>query len=321
MAVRFDTARKQHVIEFQQGRQRVFERCPRGITKAQAQARETLLRRGLFDRVSLGRQDELSLEEAIGRWLEDHHRKNRKQATSEARQWAPFVQGRKLREAAEVAADAVREWRNPCEGGKGRVAKPATINARLACLKAVCRHAHDQGWIGENLSRRIKLQNPRNAREVYLKKSEVASIAKGMGSPQGSAAVWLLAYCGPRISELLGHPKIPRGDSRLRFPARTTKNSKARVVPVPKAARRYLSALPLPYNYQHFYDEFSVAKKAAGLGHVNIHDLRHTAASWLINAGVDLYTVAAILGDTLQQAQRYAHLADTTLEKAMARLR
>jgi hypothetical protein len=34
-----------------------------------------------------------------------------------------------------------------------------------------------------------------------------------------------------------------------------------------------------------------------------------------------LYTVAAILGDTLQQAQRYAHLADTTLEKAMARLR
>jgi len=73
MAVRFDLARHQHVIEFQQGHQRVFERCPRGVTKAQAQARETLLRRGLYDRVSLGRQEELSLEEAIGRWLEDHH--------------------------------------------------------------------------------------------------------------------------------------------------------------------------------------------------------------------------------------------------------
>lgn len=318
MAVRQDRGR--WVVEFMQGRKRVFRRLPAGVSQAQAKALETKLRREIFDRVELGRTEALTLEEAIGRWLLDNHRKNRRQAASEAKQWQPFVSGRRLVEAPEVAAEAVRKWRAPRDAKDGSPPKPATINARLACLKAVCRHAYDQGWIGDNLSRRIKLPNPRNAREVYLTKAEVGRLAKGMATEEGAAGIWLLAYCGPRVSELLSHPKLPARTTRLHFPARTTKNSKARVVPVPPAAQRYLKALPFALDYQHFYDEFVAAKKAAGLDHVNIHDLRHTCASWLINEGVDLYTVAAILGDTLQQAQRYAHLADRTLKRAMARL-
>jgi integrase len=188
-------------------------------------------------------------------------------------------------------------------------------------MKAVLAHAEDAGLGGAGLSRRIKLSDPRNAREVFLSKQEVAELAKGMAQDKGKAAVGLLAYCGPRISELLAHPKAR--DNRLHFPKRTTKNSTARIVPVPKAAQKHLWCLPLADaypTYQAFYDEFCAAKEAAGLAHVNIHDLRHTCASWLINEGVDLYTVAKILGDTLQTAQRYAHLVTGTLEKAMARL-
>jgi site-specific recombinase XerD len=67
---------------------------------------------------------------------------------------------------------------------------------------------------------------------------------------------------------------------------------------------------------------FRAARAAVGLPHVRFHDLRHTTASWLVNAGVDLYTVGAILGHTAPATTaRYAHLAHGTLDKAMRKLK
>ena len=63
-------------------------------------------------------------------------------------------------------------------------------------------------------------------------------------------------------------------------------------------------------------------REAAGMPHVRFHDLRHTTASWLINSGVDLYTVGKILGHSgPQTTARYAHLSTATLEQAMRKLR
>jgi site-specific recombinase XerD len=45
-----------------------------------------------------------------------------------------------------------------------------------------------------------------------------------------------------------------------------------------------------------------------------MHDLRHSFASLLINAGRSLYEVQTILGHTqIKTTQRYAHLAPQTL--------
>src|SRR3954467_11628368 len=108
MAVRQDRGR--WVVEFMQGGKRVFRRCPAGVTKAQAQELETRLRRERFNRDELGHKEDLSLQGAIGLWLQDNKRKNQKQAVSEAKQWEPFLPKRLLREAPEVAAEAVRGW-------------------------------------------------------------------------------------------------------------------------------------------------------------------------------------------------------------------
>ena len=51
------------------------------------------------------------------------------------------------------------------------------------------------------------------------------------------------------------------------------------------------------------------------------HDLRHTAASRMVMAGVDLYTVKEILGHkTLAMTQRYSHLSPEHQRQAVERL-
>ncbi len=72
---------------------------------------------------------------------------------------------------------------------------------------------------------------------------------------------------------------------------------------------------------QVFREGFERARVRAGVPHVRMHDLRHTAASWLIMRGVDLRTLAAILGHrTLQMVLRYTHLDDAHLRAAIEKL-
>jgi hypothetical protein len=59
----------------------------------------------------------------------------------------------------------------------------------------------------------------------------------------------------------------------------------------------------------HFKRSFGTARIKAGLEDVHLHDLRHTAASHLLMSGVDIRTLAEILGHkTLQMVHRYTHL-------------
>jgi Phage integrase family len=52
-----------------------------------------------------------------------------------------------------------------------------------------------------------------------------------------------------------------------------------------------------------------------------LHDLRHTAASWLRMQGADIHTVALLLGHKdLRKAARYQHLSPAYLADAVKRL-
>lgn len=54
---------------------------------------------------------------------------------------------------------------------------------------------------------------------------------------------------------------------------------------------------------------------------VVFHTLRHSFASWLVESGVDLYTVKELLGhSSLSMTERYSHLGENTLQNAVRRL-
>jgi len=68
----------------------------------------------------------------------------------------------------------------------------------------------------------------------------------------------------------------------------------------------------------HFRSAFEHALGVANIKDFTMHDMRHTAASWMIMSGVDLRTLAEILGHkTMQMVQRYTHLLDKHKLKAV----
>jgi len=60
--------------------------------------------------------------------------------------------------------------------------------------------------------------------------------------------------------------------------------------------------------------ELARSAQAAGIGHVTPHQLRHTYATALVNAGVSLQALMALLGHvSAEMSLRYAHLFDSTV--------
>ena len=67
--------------------------------------------------------------------------------------------------------------------------------------------------------------------------------------------------------------------------------------------------------------EWYPALKKAAIPDLRWHDTRHTAASRLVMAGVDLFTVKEILGHkTLAMTARYSHLSPGHQRQALERL-
>lgn len=321
------------VVEFEQDGRRVHKRLPAGVTKKDAERYQAALKREIFLREKLGDKPDLTLPKAIELWLSENRRKNQKQALSEAKQWADWAHGKLLRQAPEVAQEALRAWLiRGTDGDAGRsrlqsnsprtsAVKPSTLNRRLALLKAVCKHAYKQGLIDDNLSGRIALLREDNKKEIYLTKAEVSRLAGCASSATITAAISILAYSGLRASELLA---LTAHTSRsATFVVQQSKTGKPRQVPIAAHIQPYLSALPLGLDYWQLQKGFSAARKKAKLPPtVTLHTLRHTCASWLIQSGVDLYTVGRILGhSSTQTTARYAHLSDDSLKAAIRKLK
>lgn len=310
MAVR--TTRGRHVVEFQSRGVRVHRRLPRGATRAEAEAVEAKLRHEIFEARDLGVEVAVPLDSAIGQWLVERVAGSKSERTRKGHAVAldEFVKGKTLRDIPAVA-DAYRQTAG---------LKPATINRRLAVLKAVAKFAWRKEWISENLSSRVWMLPENNERHRYLTAPEARRLIRSAPTAAGRAWIALAVYTGLRQGELFALTKAQVRRSVINLG--TSKNGEPRLVPVAEAAKAHLKQIPWGRTLGSLDWEFRNARTAAKLQGLRFHDLRHTTASLLANEGVDLYTIGRLLGHkATQTTRRYSHLALGTLRAAVDKLR
>ena len=154
---------------------------------------------------------------------------------------------------------------------------------------------------------------------VYLNQQQVAEIARHADHEGTRDAIWLAATTGLRRGELLALRPEHYRDGALWLA--TSKSGRPRRVPVPADARYICDRLPLAVTVVALRKDFNRARRKAGLADVRFHDLRHTFASWAIDAGVDLRLLKDLMGhSTMQMTSRYAHLEDRHHDQAMRRM-
>lgn len=173
-----------------------------------------------------------------------------------------------------------------------------------------------------------------NARERYLTAAEAKRLMAAVeqsANTQLKHIVKLLLLTGARKNELLQAQWKHVDLERKAWLIPDSKTGKARYVPLSQAAIAIIKGLPtwekcpwlLPNPettkpYTCIKHPWVTARKKAKLPDLRIHDLRHSAASFMINAGIDLYAVGRILGHADHQStMRYSHLADDTLLAAV----
>jgi len=98
-------------------------------------------------------------------------------------------------------------------------------------------------------------------------------------------------YSGMRLGEILKY-SVRSGN----FVLADTKNGDPRLVPIHPKIGSAVARFDQGTAKMTIQRAFTRTVRKIGMGHLHLHDLRHSAASELINAGGDLYTVGHILG-------------------------
>lgn len=297
------------VVEFMQSGHRVFKRLPPEATRADANDYETRLRREIFDQATLGKRPEISLEYAIRQWLKEVNagRKSERATESHANQVLGYCSSGAGCNGAGIE-DVSR-------GIRSGARSPATANRRLCILKAVAKFAWRKGWTQENLSARIQLLPENNVRQVYLSRDQAQALISETPD-YARAFVGIALYTGMRQGEILALRPEDVEDEVIRV--RDSKTGEPRNIPAIGGVRPFLSAIPFKLHRRTLYKGFERAREAIGMPHLRYHDLRHTTASLMVQAGVDLYRIGEILGHKSQQTtKRYSHLRTEDKRKAL----
>ena len=211
--------------------------------------------------------------------------------------------------------------------------KPATVNNHLATIKHMFTKAVDWNMVEEEVLKRIrkvKLLEANNRRLRFLSKEECNSLLDECAFHLKSIVTTAL-NTGMRKEEILSL-KWDNVDLKHGFILLDkTKNGERREIPINQKLRetisRIIPRLDVPYvfynlksgnRYQRVTRSFATACRRAGIRDFKFHDLRHTFASHLVMAGIDLTTVRELLGHkTLTMTLRYAHLAPSHKVKAV----
>jgi integrase len=257
--------------------------------------------------------------------------------------WTERFSGRTLEEITAGDVEKVRAERLKAitratateeKTERRKTVTPATVNREASFLRHVYNVAIRDGKTERNPVARLRFFQERG-RVRYLSDEEELALMTALPSDDDRQRVVVLLHTGLRKSEFLGL-RWKDADSKagvLTIPR--SKNGEARHVPMNATVREILSrrtrsldrnALVFPnsvgmVDLRWAEKSFPEAARAAQIEDFRLHDLRHSFASRLVMAGVDLLTVMQLGGwKSLAMVQRYGHLSPGHRQSAIERL-
>jgi integrase len=263
--------------------------------------------------------------------------------------WANVPLDRITRHAVQAWATQLVTRNNGTED-KPYTLKPASARRILNLFVSSLSSAVDKELIDANPATRIKLPPVAKGREVFLTREQYAAIRSKVLRQADRATLDFLVGTGIRWGELAGlHvaqlditagvvtisnvlsnqgkeiKPYPKGKHQRSIPVRPwsvvelimatghepcgVKHRDGRC-PGPLAFPAARGGAQSDRNFSQRV--LAPALEDAGLGHLGatLHDLRHTYASWLVQAGVSLSRIAQLLGHaSITTTEIYAHLA------------
>lgn len=308
--------------------------------KKSAQELYDQLKAGTWRQERLGDKPDRTFDEAALRWLrEKSGKKSLDDDKSKIRYFLTYFGGRSL---AGITADeikaAVSELIHRRGKGKGAsriTGQPVTDSTRnhyLTWMRSLMRRAQDEwGWL-DKAPALAKAKTP-NRRIRWLTKDEAARLIE-CAPPHLAAIIRFALATGLRRSNIINlewsqvdlqrrvawiHPDQAKAGRAIGV---ALNDSACAVISEQLGRhRRFVFTYEGRLMRLDANTAWRASLRRAGITDFRFHDLRHTWASWLVQAGVPLSALQEMGGwESIEMVRRYAHLAPAHLGEHAKRL-
>jgi site-specific recombinase XerD len=224
---------------------------------------------------------------------------------------------------------------------------PGTINRALVLLRYAYKLAQRWQEPGVNLNAWLSIKQLKvdNRIERYLTPEQSVNLLQAVKESLNTQLVFIVAfliYTGARKREVLEAKWSDINFDQSSWKISKNKSNKVRHVPLSQGALETLSAVRDKWTcqdwgvgvdpndfifanpstgkpYSSFFFSWNNARVKAGMPELRVHDLRHSFASFLVNAGRSIYEVQNLLGHAdIKTTSRYAHLSQESLRAAVS---
>jgi integrase len=237
-----------------------------------------------------------------------------------------LAERQRTKPGASYTVEVVRKGKTVSEV-RTKPLSAATQRRYLAAIGGLFAFAQDRKYVSVNPARGVKLGRGQEHEPTFLTAEQLTKLYAHV-APQVRALIVFLGETGARLGEgrALQWHEVAANFAGVTFTR--TKSGRTRFVPLTARVREILEELndarvkPLrgedpvfePYSKSRIERLFRDAVKSAGLPAARVHDLRHSFASQLVQAGTALSVVMQLCGhSSLTVTSRYAKHAPASL--------
>lgn len=292
-------------------------RSSKTASRESAEEFESKLRADLWRQVRLGERPRYTWREAVERWYTECESRDRERERERLKWFAQYLDDTTL---ADIGRDLIDQLRTL----RATESSTSTANRYMALVRTILRKAHRE-WDWLEKAPVVPMYRQEKLEPRYLTRTQFAALKREL--PQHLAALADFSVeTGLRMRNATGllWTQVDMRRRQLIIPAARAKAGETIAIPLSTRAYATLKAQPRRHKRVFLFRgkplsdangaAFKAAAARAGISWLRWHDLRHTWASWHVQAGTPLHVLQELGGwKSLAMVQRYGHLSTAHL--------